>query len=65
MAMGGPLADRAGVSACFIGAGILTTLTAIAAFTSSDIIDMGCDAGKDVEAGGPTQTAAAEMRSSP
>lgn len=44
MAIGGPLADRAGVSACFVGAGILTALTAIAAFANKDIMNMGREA---------------------
>lgn len=44
MAIGGPLADRAGVSACFVGAGILTALTAIAAFANKDIMNMGNEA---------------------
>ncbi len=44
MAIGGPLADHAGVTTCFIGAGILTTLTALVAFASRDIMRMGEDA---------------------
>lgn len=41
MAIGGPLADRAGVSTCFIGAGILTALTAVVAASSSDMMALG------------------------
>jgi MFS transporter, DHA3 family, macrolide efflux protein len=44
MAIGGPLADAAGVSACFIGAGVLTALTAIAAFANKEIMSMGREA---------------------
>lgn len=41
MAIGGPLADHAGVSVCFIGAGVLTALTAIVAATSRDMMYLG------------------------
>ena len=44
MAIGGPLADHVGVSACFVGAGILTALTAVAAFANKDIMSMGREA---------------------
>jgi MFS transporter, DHA3 family, macrolide efflux protein len=41
MAIGGPLADRAGVPACFVGAGILTAVTAVIAANSADIMALG------------------------
>ncbi len=44
MAIGGPLADHVGVSACFVGAGILTALTAVALFASKDMMSMGREA---------------------